>query len=188
MAFQSTVMAKWPLASVELLAPGFGTALVASKPPTKIGCAGSVTSRIVSQVALPNAVMALRPLKVAGPVAIGFPEASVPEVLVTLTEPGKSMGARLMANEPRPKVVASNRSGSGAAPGLFGSYGPARLDIPVFLSMFPSARSRSVTLTWGRLPPSLNAPKPVVGKSDQVWPLSSDWYTPELLPTYRTGW
>ena len=46
---------------------------------------------------------------------------------------------------------------------------------PVLTSTLPSDVSRSVTATWGRLPPWTTAPKVVVGKSDQVRPSSIDW-------------
>ena len=78
---------------------------------------------------------------------------------------GKTIGASRMANEPRPKVVASR---------IFGSPGWASAR-PVVGSMLPTARSRSVTSATGRNPPSRGEPsKAMLGNSVQVAPLSSE--------------
>ena len=68
------------------------------------------------RVALPKAVMALRPSNV-GVAVVTTP---VPLMLLgsILTVSGRTMGAMLMANEPRPNVEASIRSGSGVAAGF----------------------------------------------------------------------
>ena len=69
-----------------------------------IGLFGSVTSSMVIQVVLPKPVIALRPSKVVGPVTIGLPSVPVVGVgvAVTATDDGKTIGARSMANSPRP--------------------------------------------------------------------------------------
>src|SRR5262245_49460286 len=106
-------MAKLPRALValpEVIAIGvpFWTVL-GSNPPMMIGgplpMSPGVTSRMVTQVALPNPVIALRPSMVGlEDVTIGVPSAAVPPVFdeSTATEDGKTIGARLMANSPRP--------------------------------------------------------------------------------------
>ena len=88
----SNVMAKLPRALVQLDATLVPETLEGLKPPMIFGWAGSVTSSMVIQVALPKPVISLRPSKVAGPVTIGLPSASVPEALVgaTATELGKT--------------------------------------------------------------------------------------------------
>ena len=53
-------------------------------------------------------------------------------------------------------------------------YGPARAGIPLAVATLPCERARSVTLTWGRSPPSATAPNVVSGKRVQVVPLSVD--------------
>src|SRR3954447_5219796 len=170
-------MASCPEALVMLAEPKVVWSL-GSKPPMIFGLLGSVTSRSVIRVALPNLVMALRPSKIGWEVlTTGMPSAPVLATLLgsSFTVLGKTSGARLMANDPRPKVVARSRSGSGVAVGLIGSYGPAMLGMPVWTLMLPSERSRSVTEACGRLPPWATAPKVVLGNRDHVRPSSMDW-------------
>src|SRR5690242_18712486 len=104
-------MAKLPKASValpEVMAIGWpAVSLLGSNPPMilpKFGSPG-VSSMIVTQVALPNPVIALRPPMVGvAVVTIGVPSVAVPDVSdeAIATDEGKRIGARLMANSPRP--------------------------------------------------------------------------------------
>src|SRR5271157_2319626 len=102
-----------PDASVQLAATLVPATLLGSNPPTILL---SVTSKIVIRVALPKPEMALRPSN------LGVAVVTIPELLTLLgsilTVLGKTRGTRLMANEPRPNVEASIRSGSGVAVGL----------------------------------------------------------------------
>jgi len=112
-------MEKLPRALVELLEFGVGTGSAGLKPAMTTRLAGLVTSSTVIQVALPKPLISLEPLMVIGLVTTGELSVPVPAVVgLTVTSSPRISGARLMANEPRPKVEASIRSGSGVAVGL----------------------------------------------------------------------
>ena len=144
---------------------------------------GSPGVRSISLIVtvLPKALCSLKPsmigritrviLSVNEPGMLGSPESLPPcaggsgpfgSRFIELT---KTSGARRMANWPRPKVEATNRSG----PVL-------RLGRPVVGLMVPSDRSRSRTLTAGIRPPSAGtfASSLWVGKAVQVPALSRE--------------
>ena len=128
----------------------------------------------VTVTVLPNADCSLNP-SMTGLLIVtsGSPFAATPLVLPvgagrvasSSTEVGVISGPTRMAKSPRPKVVATNTSGS---PGSC----TAR---PVLTSTLPRSRVRAVTCAFGSNPPAWVAPSTWLGNSVQVWPLLSDW-------------
>ena len=84
----------------------------------------------------------------------GVPSGAVPEMLLGIELDRAGEDQRSQVDGERAAAVGRGQQEVGVrravGVGLVGSYGPARLGMPVLESMLPSDRSRSVTVAWGR--------------------------------------